>query len=121
MDWALEACFHLSASTQTPDNGSRSAQGKERWKPPAKGTLKVNIDGAFVQDTCTGAAGAVVCMAEPPKLYGPCAPVIVLKISEALTAAHESQITPIVYLLTSFFGTCQDGQKGLINRGKVTV
>jgi uncharacterized protein YlxW (UPF0749 family) len=24
-------------------------------------------------------------------------------------------------LLTSFFGTCQDGQEGLISRGKITV
>ncbi|XP_066309837.1 pentatricopeptide repeat-containing protein At1g33350-like [Miscanthus floridulus] len=31
-----------------------------RWSPPAPGMLKINSDGAFLQDRGTGAAGAVV-------------------------------------------------------------
>lgn len=59
VDWALEACFHLSIGSQAPDGGKESTQ-QEVWRPPADGTLKVNIDGAFTQDTCMGAVGAVV-------------------------------------------------------------
>jgi hypothetical protein len=44
VEWALEACFHLSAGSQTPED--------ERWRKPDDGFLKVNIDGAFVLDSC---------------------------------------------------------------------
>jgi hypothetical protein len=30
----------------------------QKWKPPPPGLLKINTDGAFVQETLTGVAGA---------------------------------------------------------------
>jgi hypothetical protein len=60
VEWALEACFHLSAGSQTPEDERRTTQQDERWQKPDDGFLKVNIDGAFVQDSCEGVVGAVV-------------------------------------------------------------
>jgi hypothetical protein len=47
VEWALEACFHLSTSSHTPEDGRRPTQQDERWWKPDEGFLKVNIDGAF--------------------------------------------------------------------------
>jgi hypothetical protein len=30
------------------------------WKPPEEGTLKINMDVAFLHENCTGATGAVL-------------------------------------------------------------
>ena len=31
-----------------------------QWKPPEEGTLKINMDGAFLHESCTGATGVVL-------------------------------------------------------------
>jgi hypothetical protein len=53
VEWAIEVCFHLSIGRDS-DQGRRI---QEIWTAPAEGTLKVNVDGAFTQDTCMGAVG----------------------------------------------------------------
>jgi hypothetical protein len=60
VEWAPEACFHLSAGSQTPEDERRPTQQDERWRKPDDGVLKVNIDGAFVLDSCEGVVGVVV-------------------------------------------------------------
>lgn len=59
IDWALEACLHLSAVDQSKESGNNNALAV-RWKPPDQGALKINNDGAFDSDSCTGATGAVL-------------------------------------------------------------
>ena len=59
IDWAMEGCLHLSTDNQTEENDMNNALAV-RWKPPRQGTLKINIDGAFFSDSCTGATGVVV-------------------------------------------------------------
>jgi hypothetical protein len=57
--WALESCIHLSAGAGADDSGN-SRLRTARWCPPTQGTLKINSDGAYLQDRSTGAAGAVL-------------------------------------------------------------
>jgi hypothetical protein len=58
MEWALEACDQLS--TSIPSNKETGMQQPVSWTPPEQGVLKLNTDGAFLQESCTGATGAVL-------------------------------------------------------------
>lgn len=57
--WALETCMHLSSAVETTE-GRNSVLQPARWSPPVQGTLKINSDGAYLQDQGIGATGAVV-------------------------------------------------------------
>jgi hypothetical protein len=59
INWALESCIHLSTDAGTDVSGN-SGPRTARWCPPTQGVLKINSDGAYLQDRSTGAAGAVV-------------------------------------------------------------
>jgi hypothetical protein len=56
LDWALEVCCQL---TRTKQASTQQAQPVP-WCSPEVGTLKINIDGSFLQNSHTGATGALM-------------------------------------------------------------
>jgi len=56
LDWALEVCRQL---TKTKQASTQQAQPVP-WCSPEVGTLKINIDGSFLQNSHTGATGALM-------------------------------------------------------------
>jgi len=51
---------HFQLSTTNQGSIESWIQQTARWTPPEQGTLKINPGEAFMHDTCTGAAGAVL-------------------------------------------------------------
>lgn len=58
MEWALEICCQLSGGSH-PDRGQTAAPSMN-WRMPEEGTLNINVDGAFSQESSTGVTGAVL-------------------------------------------------------------
>ena len=40
--------------------GVRKVRVQERWKPPDEGWIKINVDGAFDNNTCQGGLGIII-------------------------------------------------------------
>ena len=58
MDRALEACCQVWGSKQR-DVG-RASMSNMHWRPPEVGSLKINVDGAYLRESNTGAMGAML-------------------------------------------------------------
>jgi len=58
VNWALDVCYYL-ISVQGNAVGSTTVSAPQRWQRPPANSVKINIDGAFVDDESSGAIGAV--------------------------------------------------------------
>ena len=58
VNWALDVCYYL-IPVQGNAVGSTTVSAPQRWQRPPANSVKINIDGAFVDDESSGAIGAV--------------------------------------------------------------
>jgi hypothetical protein len=63
INWAVDACLTL-ISEKKNEGADRRPLRVQRWQRPVENTLKVNVDGAFLEANGSGAAGAVARDAE---------------------------------------------------------
>ena len=58
VNWALDVCFYLT-SVQENAAGSTTVTAPQRWQRPPVNSVKINVDGAFVDHESSGGIGAV--------------------------------------------------------------
>jgi ribonuclease HI len=63
INWTVDVCFNLISEKENDRADSRQAR-IQCWQCPTRNTLKVNVDGAFIEVQGSGAVGAVVRDAE---------------------------------------------------------
>ncbi|KAL4378508.1 hypothetical protein GQ457_02G043490 [Hibiscus cannabinus] len=73
-------CLDYASASAPPQVPPPIAADPPRWRPPPAGSVKINVDGAFLSLACLGAIGVIACdssgavlggFAKPVPVHGP--------------------------------------------------
>ncbi|KAL6204032.1 hypothetical protein ACLB2K_021302 [Fragaria x ananassa] len=96
------------------------AGGSEKWKPPTIGTVKINVDGSFFQNTNIGSSGFVVRDSDGRFLAGggqSYQGVISAEHVEALACKQAVQFAIMYHFVPAVFETDAQGASTATNLG----